>query len=147
MQCESTYSGTWSFSSSSVDGKADIQSEDFPVSLQLTARELSSLGHFNTFVLKIYLKAWFTCACASSAPQNDLQLLCELESYKESHEAVAKAAMKSFSGHLRYLSEILVCLAFFDSAVSAELKSAMVTALDNKTTDHPRCIAFVMDFN
>ncbi|CAM4602153.1 unnamed protein product [Leuciscus chuanchicus] len=92
--------------------------------------------------MKIYLKAWFTCACASSAPQNDLQLLCELESYKEIHEAVAKAAMKSFSGHLWYLSEILVGLAFLDSAVSAELKSAMVTALDNKTTDHPRCIAF-----
>lgn len=131
-----------------VDGKADIQSEDFPVSLpfRLTAHELSSLGHFNTFVLKIYLKAWFTCACASSAPQNYLQLLCELESYKKTHKAVAKAAMKSFSGHLWYLSEILVGLAFFDSAVSVELKSAMVTALDNKTTDHPRCIAFVMDF-
>ena len=76
----------------------------------LTARELSSLGHFNTFILKIYLKAWFTCTSASSAPQNDLQLLYDLESYNSTHEAAAKAAIKSFSGHLWYLSEILVGL-------------------------------------
>lgn len=46
----------------------------FRSQFRMTARELSALGHFNTFVLKVYLKAWFTCACASSAPQNDLQL-------------------------------------------------------------------------
>jgi len=79
----------------------------FRSQFRLTARELSSLGHFNTFVIKVYLKAWFTCACPSSDPKNDLQLLCELESYKKTHDAVAKAAIKSFSGHLWYLSEIL----------------------------------------
>jgi len=114
----------------------------FRSQFRLTARELSSLGQFNTFVIKVYLKAWFTCACAASAPQNDLQLLRELESYKKQHESVAKAAIKSFSGHLWYLSEILVGFAFFDSAVSAEVKSAMVKALDKNTTDHPRRIAF-----
>ena len=36
----------------------------------------------------------------------------------------------------------MVGLAFFDSEVSVEIKSAMVTALDNKTTDHPGRIAF-----
>src|SRR6218665_3283140 len=39
---------------------------------RLTKHELSSLGHFTTFVLKVYLKAWFTSPCAPSAPQNDL---------------------------------------------------------------------------
>jgi len=57
-------------------------------------------------------------------------------------KAVAEAAVKSFFGHLWYLSEILASLAFFDSAVSAEVKSAMLKAPDMKTTDHPRCIAF-----
>ncbi len=108
-----------------------------------TARELSSLGHFNNFVLKVYLYSWFTCQCATSAPQHDLQLLQRLESYKETNEAVAKAAIKSFSGHLWYLSEILVGLALFDNDVSAEMKSAMVAALDKITTSHPpRRIAF-----
>jgi hypothetical protein len=97
---------------------------------RLTACELSSLGHFNTFVLKVYLYSWYTCQCATSAPQNDLQPLQRLESYKETNEAVAKAASKSFSGHLWYLSEILVGFALFDNEVSAEIKSAMVAALD-----------------
>ncbi len=114
----------------------------FRSQFRLTAREMSGLSHFNSFVLKVYLKAWFTCACASSAPRNDLQLLCELENYKKINESVANAAIKSFSGHLWYLSETLVGLAFFDSEVSNEMKSAMVAALDIETTDHPRRCAF-----
>ena len=40
-------------------------------------------------------------------------------------------------------SEILVGFAFFDNEVSADMKSAMVAALDRRTTDHPpRRIAF-----
>lgn len=109
---------------------------------QLTARELSSLGHFNTFILKVYLNSWFTSPCATSAPRRDLQLLQQLENYKETNDTVAKAAIKSFSGHLWYLSEILVGFAFFDNDVSSEMKLAMVAALDKKTTDHPRRIAF-----
>ena len=40
------------------------------------------------------------CAFASTAPQNDLQLLREFESYEETNDAVAKAATTPFSGHL-----------------------------------------------
>ena len=66
----------------------------------------------------------------------------ELDSYNETHDAVAKAAIKSFSGHLWYVSEILICLAFLDSEDSAEMKSSMIAAIDFKTTDHPVHIAF-----
>jgi len=82
------------------------------------------------------------CACALSAPRNDLQLLCELDSYKKTHDAVAKAVIKSFTGHLWHVSGILVGLAFFDSEVSAEMKSVMVAVIDVKTTDYPQAIAF-----
>ena len=109
---------------------------------QLTACRLFSLGQFNTFVIKVYLKVWFTCAFASYAPHNDMLLLCEQESYKKHKKSVAEAAMKSFSGHLWYLNEILVGFAFFDSAVSLEVKSAMAKALDKNTTEHPRHIEF-----
>ena len=72
-----------------------------------------------------------------------MQLLNELQSYKKINNDVANAAIKSFSGHLWYLSEILVGLAFFDSEVPTATKSAMVAALDNKaSTDHPLRIAF-----
>src|SRR5688572_25947601 len=82
------------------------------------------------------------CMCfVCSKKRSSVSLLCELDSYKETHDAVAKAAIRSFSGHLCYVSEILVGLAFLDSEVSAEIKSAMVAAIDVKTTDHPRHIA------
>jgi len=42
---------------------------------------------------------------------------------------LAKAANKSFTGHLSYLSETLMGLAFFDSRVSDEGRLAMVTAM------------------
>ena len=109
----------------------------FRSQFRLTSREMSSLGHFNTFILKVYLNSWFTAPCATSAPLNDLKLLNQLEIYKETHEVVAKAAIHSFSGHLWYLSEILVGFAFFDNEVSVEMKSAMVEALDKETTQHP----------
>jgi len=128
-----------------LNGKTDLQPENFPVSLpvQLNAREQSSLSQFNTFVLMVYLWSWFTAPCASSAPRNDLHLLKELESYKKINSDVANAAIKSFSGHLWYLSESLVGLALFDSKVPPATKSAMVAALDNKASaDHPRRIAF-----
>src|SRR6218665_2970575 len=55
----------------------------FRSQFRLTKHGLSSLGHFTTSVLKVYLKAWFTSPCAPSAPQNDLLLLGKLESYKK----------------------------------------------------------------
>ena len=91
---------------------------------RLTAHKLASLGLFNTFEIKVYLKAWFTCACTLTAPKNDQHLLRELEDYKETHEGIAEAAIKSFSGHLQYLSEIVVGL--------AEVKSAIVKVLSRK---------------
>lgn len=113
----------------------------FRSQFKLTARESSALGEFCVFVVKVYMKAWYTCTNASSAPGNDLQLLRDLHSYKEVNEAISKAAIKSFSGHLWYLSEVLIGFAFFDSTVPAEMKAAMVAAL-RKTgqPDRPRRI-------
>ena len=85
----------------------------------LTKHELSSLGHFTTFVLKVYLKAWFTSPCAPSAPQNDL-LIWTLVVLKWNPS----------------------WLSILYPKVSHERKSAMVAALDKITTEHPRRIAF-----
>jgi len=60
-----------------------------------------------------------------TAPHNKLLLLHELERYMKTHEAVEKAAIKSFSTHV--IEILIVGLAFFDSPLSAEMMSAMVT--------------------
>ena len=85
----------------------------FRSQFHLTARELAGLQQFNIFVMQMYLKAWYTCQCATSASQNDLKLLKELVAYEIINISVAKAAVKIFPGHVWYLSETLIGLAFF----------------------------------
>lgn len=84
----------------------------FRSQFKLTERELLGLHRFNVFVMKVYLKAWFTCQCPASAPRNDLSLLKNIEAYKTLDVSVATVAMKSFSNHLWYISETLIGLAF-----------------------------------
>ena len=95
-------------------------------------RELSGLHRFNVFVMKVYLKVWFTCPCPISAPRNDLELLRNIEAYKTLDASVSTAALKSFSNHLWYLSEMLIGLAFFDSDIDVEVKVDMVRALQRE---------------
>ncbi|ESN92854.1 hypothetical protein HELRODRAFT_164985 [Helobdella robusta] len=111
---------------------------------QFTTHDLTSIGHFYTFVLKVYIKSWFTSPCASSAPNNDLLLLRELENYKKTNKAVANAALKSYSGHLWYLNNVLIGLAFFDSEVSSATKSAMFKSCHDAAE---RGVALIQEFN
>jgi len=114
----------------------------FRSQFRLTPRELSSLRDFNVFVVRIYLKAWYTAPCPDTAPRTDLNLVKDLQVYKSINERVATAALKSFSGHLWYISETLVGLSFFDAEVPVDMKLAMVAALDKQSPndDPPRRI-------
>ena len=55
--------------------------------------------------------------------------LQQLVGYKSIHPAVSKVASSKFAGHLRYLNEDLVGLAFYDPAVTVESKRAMLRAI------------------
>jgi len=109
----------------------------FRSQFHLTARELSGLQQFNLFVICVYLKAWFTCSSAASAPRQDLQLLQKLVNYKRTNKTVASAALKVFMRHLWYVSETLVGLSLFDDEVDDETKISMVTALECAGADKP----------
>ncbi|XP_025424087.1 uncharacterized protein LOC112693307 [Sipha flava] len=104
---------------------------------KLTARELSAFQAFNIFVVKVYIKYWYTSSCGELAPNNDLNLLKELDHYKNSNKLIADAAIKSFSRHLWYLSETLIGLAFFDYKVCPEMKIRMVKSLEKKGAEFP----------
>ena len=85
------------------------------------------LKEVSLFVTAIYIRYWFQSPSSTAAPRNDLELLCELSRYP--NKEIAKAATTAFSGHLWYLSELLVGFAFFDDEVSLEEKKLMVAAL------------------
>lgn len=73
---------------------------------------------------------------ATSAPRNDLELLKNLKEFENMNKALSKKALTKFLGHLWYLSEELVALAFFDDEVSVERKRKMVIALADESPDY-----------
>lgn len=84
----------------------------------------------------MYIEAWFTAPLAISAPSNDLKLIQALADYKTENCIISEAAGSKFRGHLWYLSEELVGLAFYDPDVPSESKRKMVNALLQNTNAH-----------
>ncbi|KYN05953.1 hypothetical protein ALC62_03109, partial [Cyphomyrmex costatus] len=97
---------------------------------QLTPQELSGLRDVCIFIVQLFVKAWFT------APNHDLQFLKSLIRFENINKKAAQAAVKKFTGHLWYLNEELVGLAFFDSTVSSDTKEKMVAALKSRNASH-----------
>lgn len=108
----------------------------FQGQFKLTKRELKAITEICVFVVIIYVRYWFQAPVASSAPRIDLWLLKELNGFEKINKAIAKKALTKFLGHLWYLSEELVALAFFDNEISIEIKQNMVTALNEDASDY-----------
>lgn len=93
----------------------------------LTAKEKTGLLRMVLFVSFIYAKAWFRAPMSTSAPAHDLRFIISLNSYPD--RELAKETSKVFGRHLWYLGQILVGLAFFDEALSIDVKTKMIDAL------------------
>lgn len=107
----------------------------FRKQFHLTAREEKGLREITVFVINIYFRAWFTAPLPLSAPRRDLDLLQRLVNYKEENLLVAQVALQKLTGHLWYLSEELIALAFFDSKVSLQCKKKMVKSLKQRDSN------------
>ena len=112
--------------------KIDLRAEDLLVSLSGSPHLSGTIWSEDIFVLKVYFKAWYTCACTTSAPRHDLTL----EAYKNQDPAVAKAAIANFS-HLRQISEMLIRLALIDPQVTHDMKVDVVRAVQRQRSDEP----------
>ncbi|BES98518.1 Hypothetical protein NTJ_11334 [Nesidiocoris tenuis] len=99
---------------------------------KMTKKEEVAITELWMFVVSIYVYHWFQAPSCRFAPRNDLKLLKDLKAYNKVNEAIAEVALKKFSGHLWYLSEVLVAFAFFDENVPLETKTKMVQALENE---------------
>ena len=107
----------------------------FRSQFHLSPREMTGIQELNVFVVRLYLKAWFTCTVPASAPRNDLQLIKNLVSYSAVNKHVANSTTKSFMRHLWYLNEQLIGLAFFDASLSIEEKAELVSALSTESNE------------
>lgn len=100
---------------------------------KITKQEENGIRELLYFVIiGGYIQAWITAPFSANAPKNDLIFLLKLNKYKEINKIVADGAIKKFLGHLWYLSEDLVGLAFFDENISIIEKENMVLALKTK---------------
>ena len=93
---------------------------------KLTQKERQRLRNLCIFFATVYVKIWTLAHIAVKATNEDMKLLKTLQQYKSVDEKISKATSKKMLGHLWYLSEELVALAFFDNTVSLEEKSQML---------------------
>lgn len=98
----------------------------------LRKKQISGLAEISIFIVKFYVKAWFTAPNPITCPNNDLKFFQDLIAYKNKNEKVAEAALDKITNHLWYLTDEAVSLAFFDPNVSVDCKTQMVHALKNK---------------
>lgn len=107
-------------------GVYSLQIWMFGKQLQLSTEESEEFFKVCSFVASTYVKYWYTCPIATSAPANDLELLKSLSSRKERH---LQAAFTKLCNHLWYLSETLVCFALIDEKVSFDEKRQTAKAM------------------
>jgi len=97
----------------------------------MNAHKLQAIKRIGLFTTTIYLKVWYTASVAYDAPNNDLSLLQQLETFHGVDSHIAQAALHKLKGHLWYLSEDLVALSLFSNNVFSDEKRMTVAALSN----------------
>lgn len=95
----------------------------------LDDKDIAALRDVCIFILKFYIKSWYTASVGITAPNNDFQLLKNLIDFEKSNKNMAKAAQCKLLKHLWYMSEELIGLALFDDAVSCDVKERMARAM------------------
>lgn len=112
--------------------------------IELLRGKLDAIRRFILFVLKVYVKSWFTACLPIVAPRNDLALLKRINSINEIIPSTAQITMKKLKSHLWYLSEVLVALAFFDPHVPLPTKREMVANLTRELPNQPNKYRFTL---
>lgn len=95
----------------------------------LTARQKIGFAEFCVFVVRHHIKVWFQCPSPTRAASLDLQFLKDMIHSIGSDKKLANAIIDKFSGHLWYLSEENIGMAFFDKDLPLDIKRKMVTKL------------------
>lgn len=104
----------------------------FREQFSLTKNEENGLRDVCIFLVKLYIKAWYGCTNAITAPLQDLNFVKDIIAYSKTDPIISAAIQKKMSNHLWYLSEEVIALAFFDSNVTFEEKRKMLEKLLSK---------------
>ena len=92
-----------------------------------------AIGEICVFIIKFYVKAWFTCPLPNKSPNQDLQFIKDLKSFQTVDKDISKVSIKKLCHHLWYLTEEAAALSFVDDSIPLEVKRQMVKALKKKS--------------
>lgn len=95
----------------------------------LKSKERESLAIICVFIVKIYIKIWFTAASPVKAPNCDFQLIKSLHDFQIDSKKISEAALNKILNHLWSLNPENCVMALFDEDVDLETKQKMVTKL------------------
>lgn len=102
---------------------------------EMTEDEIDGLREVCIFLIKHYLELWFKSAIPSKAPYQDFMFLKSILLDKSIDKDLLPKILKTFSGHLWYLTEESVGLSFFDNSIPSEIMQSMVERLQLERND------------
>lgn len=82
--------------------------------------EENAICRVSAFIIKIYIKSWFTATNVSEAPLNDIDLIRRLLAYSIDDEHIATSCLIKFLNHLWYLSNECMAFSIFYERISTE---------------------------
>jgi len=97
--------------------------------LKITKTEENAIVRISAFIVKNYIKYWFTVTNVSEAPFNDINLIRTLNEYKSDDKKIADACLSKFLNHLFYLNEECAVFAIFDERISYDVRKKMADKL------------------
>lgn len=98
----------------------------FRKQVKLPRAQFDGLLQVAIFVVRVYIRAWFTATDPAGAPRNDLRFLQDMIAHQKVNKRVSQAAVTRFMGHTWYLTEINVGLALFDDKLPVTEKEKLV---------------------
>lgn len=104
----------------------------FRTEFRLTKREENGIREICIFLVKLYIKAWYTSTNAIAAPLQDLNFIKDTIKYSEIDPDISNVVLNKMSNHLWYIDVTTVGLALFDTNVPFSEKRKMVEKLNSK---------------
>lgn len=95
------------------------------------------------FLIRLYVKAWFQAPSAIKAPRTDLEFIKDAIDYASIDEEISSLVVTKMTGHLWYLSQEAVGMAFFDDEIPINEKRRMLYALNKEQQIQKRLTATV----
>jgi hypothetical protein len=108
----------------------------------LSTSEKNAIRDICVFIVRFYLKVWFSCMAPARVPANNLNFIKCLKLYDNEHSKISKVTITKISYHLWYLTEEAAALA-------NEIKRLMLQSLNNDgiIQQTKRLIVLFQDFS